>query len=560
MKFNLLRNLIIAYFMASMSVTLPVSAIHVPIGSYPYNLKDIEIASALEYLRGLQQSDGSIGDFATSAWVVMAIAAAGEDPHTWASDGISVVDYLKANNHLLNLSRASDVERYILAMTAAKEDPRDIGEVDYVAILEGLFNDGQIGESEWLFDDFWGILTLISAGTAVNSTIIQETKEYIKVHQNDDGGWGWAVGANSDVDNTAAALMALLAAGEPLDSTPVENGLKYLKENQQEDGGFLSWGVSNSASASWAICAINAAMQDPTSEEWMKNDNTPVNYLLSLQNPDGSFNWSSTEPGMNLALTTAYAIVALCGRTYPVNGRTVYVRIEGKVETIWRGRVFIAASVIVDVNGVEHYLNASTALGALDKAAELGGFDYKVEETAYGLYVKSIAGESMAGMEGWLYRVDYVMPTVGAADFLLGETSPPTPPHEVVLWYYGVWTAAPIKVEVDKTVVVKGGRFTVTVSYYNDTLEEWLPLDSALVTLDGYDYTTDSDGKVEIGTGELKPGFYTLSASKEGFVRSDTVNLQVKSSPPPPPPPPPNKKPIANFTFSPPNPLSLIHI
>ncbi|MCD6504158.1 PKD domain-containing protein [Candidatus Bathyarchaeota archaeon] len=560
MKLKLLKNFLTASLMMSvMAAAIPVSAIRLPIGAYPYSSKDVEIASALEYLRGLQQSDGSIGDFATSAWAVMAIAAAGEDPHSWSSGGASVIDYLKANSHLLNLSKASDVERYILAMTAAKEDPRDIEGVDYVAVLEGLFNDGQIGESEWLFDDFWGILALISAGTAVNSTIIQETKEYIKDHQNDDGGWGWAVGAESDVDNTAAALMALLAAGEPFDSTAVEKGLKYLKGNQQESGGFLSWGVSNSASASWAICAINAAGQDPTSEEWTKNGNTPVNYLLSLQNPDGSFNWSSTEPGMNLALTTAYAIVALCGKTYPVNGRTVYVRIEGKVETIWKGRVFVAASIIVDVDGVEHYLNASTALGALDKAAELGGFNYKVEETAYGLYVKSIAGESMVGMEGWLYRVDYVMPAVGAADFLLDETSPPDPPHEEVLWYYGVWSAAPIKVEVDKMVVVKGGRFTVTVSYYNDTLGEWLPLDSALVTLDGYDYTTGSDGKVEIETGELKPGFYTLSAGKEGFVRSDIVSLQVKSTPPPPPPQP-NKKPIANFTFSPPNPTCLTPI
>ncbi|MCD6530296.1 PKD domain-containing protein [Candidatus Bathyarchaeota archaeon] len=557
MKLRLLKNFLTASLMISvMAAAIPVSAIQLPIGAYPYSLKDVEIASALEYLRGLQQSNGSIVDFATSAWAAMAIAAAGEDPHTWAPAGISVIDYLKANSHLLNLSRASDVERYILAMTAAREDPRDIGGVDYVAILKSLFNGGQIGEKEWLFDDFWGILALISAGEAANSTIIQETREYIKGRQNEDGGWGWAVDVDSDVDNTAAALMALLAAGEPLNSPAVENGLKYLRENQQGDGGFSCWGVSNSASDSWAICAINAAGQDPTSGEWVKNGNTPVSHLLSLQNPDGSFNWSSTEPGMNLALMTSYAIVALCGRTYPVNGRAVYVRIEGDRETIWKGRVFVASSIIVDVNGVEHYLNCSTVLGALAKAAELGGFNYQVEETTYGLYVKSIAGEAAAKTKGWLFRVDYVMPGVGADSFLLGETSPPEPPHEEVLWYYGVWTAAPIKVEVDKTVVTKGGSFTVNVSYYNDTLGKWLPLDHASVALDGCNYTTGSDGKVEIETGKLKPGFYTLSASKEGFVRSDTVKVQIKPTPPPPPPPP-NEKPVANFTFSPLHPTCL---
>jgi len=128
MKLRLLKNFLTASLMISvMAAVIPVSAIRLPIGAYPYSLKDVEIASALEYLRGLQQSNGSIVDFATSAWAAMAIAAAGEDPHTWAPAGISVIDYLKANSHLLNLSRASDVERYILAMTAAREKRREIG-------------------------------------------------------------------------------------------------------------------------------------------------------------------------------------------------------------------------------------------------------------------------------------------------------------------------------------------------------------------------------------------------------------------------------------------------
>ncbi|HDM44967.1 MAG TPA: hypothetical protein ENG07_00530, partial [Candidatus Bathyarchaeota archaeon] len=496
------------------------------VAAYPYGSGDAEVSAALNYLRGIQQSDGCISDFATSAWATMAIAAAGEDPHSWAPNGTSIVDYLKANSNLLNLSKASDVERYILAMTAAGEDPRDIGGINYVEILKGLFNNGQIGEDEWLFDDYWGILALISAGEAANSTIIQETKEFIEHNQNEDGGWGWAVGVGSDVDDTAAALMALIAAGEPLNSTTVGRGLEYLKENQQNDGGFPSWGVTNSASDSWAICALVMAGQDPASKDWTKRGNTPVSHLLSLQNPDGSFNWTSTDPEwVNRALMTAYAIVALCGKGYPVNGEAVYLRIEGSVKTVWRGRVFVASSIVVDVNGVEHYLSKPTALGALDKAAEVGGFNYRVEETAFGLYVSSIAGEAASGERGWLYRVDYVMSWVGSGDFILGETSPPDPPHREVLWYYGGWTEAPIKVEVDKTTVRKGRSITATVTYYNDTLGEWLPLDSALVTLDGYNYTTGSDGRVRIGTGKLRTGVYTLSASKEGYVRSDRIEV-----------------------------------
>ena len=67
-------------------------------GSYPLTTSDTEVTDALNYLRAQQGSDGKIGDFATSAWVVMAIAAAGEDPDDWkVGSNPSIVDYLAAN-------------------------------------------------------------------------------------------------------------------------------------------------------------------------------------------------------------------------------------------------------------------------------------------------------------------------------------------------------------------------------------------------------------------------------------------------------------------------------
>jgi len=49
----------------------------------PLNASDPQITEALDYLKGTQQSDGRIAAFATSAWAVMAIAAAGENPNSW---------------------------------------------------------------------------------------------------------------------------------------------------------------------------------------------------------------------------------------------------------------------------------------------------------------------------------------------------------------------------------------------------------------------------------------------------------------------------------------------
>jgi len=485
--------------------------------------EDTPLDKALNYLRSIQQPDGCISDFATSSWATMAIAAAGEDPHNWkVDDGPSIVDYLITNRDMLNTSKASDVERFILSMTAADEDPRNINGTDYVEILKGLFHNGQIGTEEWLFDDFWGVLALISAGEAANSTEIQETVDFIKEHQNADGGWGWAIDAGSDVDDTAAAIMALIAAGENPQAEEIQEALEYLKENQQSDGGFPSWGITNSASDSWAIGAICSVGQDP--KDWQKNGTSVMDHLLSLQNEDGSFNWTSSDPPwVNRALMTSYAIVALCQRQYPVNGLSIYLRIEGSDRTIWRRRIFVAASIIIDDNGTKHYFTEPTALGALDKAAEIGGFNYKVQQTAWGLYLYSVAGESAAGLKGWLYRVNYIMPWVGADNFILNVTSPPSPPHEELLFYYGEWTYLPLRITVDKTEVHVREKITVLVEYFNDTGSEWCSIENATVHFMGRLYSTNATGYTVIIVYVDPP----VWAEKEGFVRSDIVEIKV---------------------------------
>ncbi|MEM3731364.1 MAG: prenyltransferase/squalene oxidase repeat-containing protein [Candidatus Bathyarchaeia archaeon] len=481
------------------------------------------ILKALNYLRSIQKPDGSISDFATSSWAVMAIAAAGEDPHNWkGASGNSLVDYLITNRRLLDLNKATDIERFMLSMTSAGENPRDIGGADYVEMLKNLFVNGQIGNEAWLNDDFWGIIALVSAGEPANSTIIRETAKFIKGHQNADGGWGWAVGVASDVDNTAAAIMALIAAGEENSTKAIANALQYLKSNQQSDGGFPSHDVTNSASDSWAISAICSVRQNPL--EWQVNGISVIDHLLSLQNPDGSFNWTRADPpGTNRAFMTSYAVVALCSKQYPVNGLPIYVRIEGSRKTLWRGEIFVSASIVVDDNGQTYYFARPTVLGALDKAAEIGGFNYKVRQTALGLYIYSIAGEEASGKKGWMYRVNYYMPMVGAADFVLGGMSPPEPPHRELLIYYGEWTDLPLKIMVDKAEVHVGDNITVLVTYYNDTSSKWHPIEGATVHFLNRKYPTNANGYVTI-TVRYDPPVW---AEKGGFIRSDVVEVKV---------------------------------
>ena len=332
--------------------------------SYPLVTTDPEVADALDYLRGEQDSNGSIGSFVDSAWIAMAIAAAGEDPHDWQVGGNSIVDYLAAN--AASASSATDYSRMILAIVASGEDPTDFGSRDFVSLLEATYDDGsqQIGDETSLNDDAFGIMALIAAGRTQSSQIVSDAADFLLDNQNGDGGWGWTVGTASDVDMSGAIIMALISAGESTGSAAITDALGYIKSTQQSSGGFESWGSTNAETDSWAINAIVACGQDPNGTAWSSTaDNTPVDDLLTYQQAGGEFYFQDGLPGAWPAQTTAKALVALLGEFYPVvaleptgeEGYSVDVRIEGQSSTIWRGSVTVTESIITATDSQTPY-------------------------------------------------------------------------------------------------------------------------------------------------------------------------------------------------------------
>jgi len=521
---------VISLLVACALLLVPVLSTPVLADSYPFHTTDTEVADALDYLSGEQGTNGSIGGFGASAWVVMAIAAAGEDPHDWkVGDNPSIVDYLATNAG--DADSATDYARMLLAIVAAEEDPTDFGGRDFVSLLNSTYDGTQIGDNALLNDDFWGVMGLIAAGESPSSDIVSDSVAFILSNQNGDGGWSWGVGADSDADDTAAAVMALVAAGESSSSTPIINALAYIKSTQMDNGGFESWGSTNADTDSWGIDAIVAASQDPTDTTWTSGaGNDPVDDLLTFQQPDGSFYWQIGNPGMSIHKTTACAITALLGEPFPVvvlpsEGVTIDVRVEGQSGTVWNGSVTVTESWITATSsGIPYHLEDPTALGALDKASQAGGFPYETTDEYGSLYVTSINGEEPEGMSGWMYRVDYYSPMVGAADFILDETTPPDPPHQEVLFYYGEWGRPPLKIEVDKTEVHVDEPFTATVTYYDDAIQAWSPLDEATVHAD-QNYTTGADGTVDITVDtDMTLSIY---AEKDGFIRSNKVTVTV---------------------------------
>lgn len=260
-----------------------------------------EIDKATEYLAS-QSPD---------PWITMALIAAGEANLN--------LDHLKT----VNGSLATDYENTILALTTAGEDPETFGSVNFVSRLKDFYQNNQIGSSSYLNDDSWGILALISAGESSSSQIIQDSKNFILANQNPDGGWSYAVSGQdviSDTDDTAAAIMALLEAGISATDPVITKAVDYLELSQNSDGGFPfggGWGSdSNASSDAWVISAIYSLGQNPY--DWLKNDKNPIDNLKSLQKPDGSFDEGFPD-------STAWAVIALSGKFYPIDRRSVLV-------------------------------------------------------------------------------------------------------------------------------------------------------------------------------------------------------------------------------------------
>ncbi len=292
----------------------PVSA-----ADYPLDAGDTEIGDAVDYLLDVWDTDGDIGGFAISAWALMALAAAEEE------DAVGdVIDYLEDEADTSDFD-ATDWARMILAIVAAGENPGDFGGDDYI---EGLLDTceteddtgedyQQIGDPDLLNDDFWGVIALAAADESIDDDIINFILEW-QNDEADDTGWGIETGDPGDVDNTAAAVMALIAGDANADDA-IDEALDFLADAQNDDGGFPEdpGGDSNVASTSWAILAIEAAGGDPNGSDWEASDGTPIDYLLELQESDGSFPLSE-DSSSNTEWMTAYAIVALLGDPYPV--------------------------------------------------------------------------------------------------------------------------------------------------------------------------------------------------------------------------------------------------
>lgn len=277
----------------------------------------------------------------TSAWVALALAAAGINPRNQARPcGTDAYSYLVENFPEGAASVAqvatTDLERELLVVNAAGTDPHDFAGTDLVAeILTRQLPDGSfpfaLGGKGQVNATIFAILGLGPLEEPAVEPALRRAAEWLISQQRADGGWSWLDrSAVSEVDMVGAAIQALNAVGPHADPAGLaafegvqRQAFKYLEGAQLPDGGFpalpASQRESNVASTAWAVQGIWSAGGNP--ETWRTGSGLPteepLDYMESMQQPDGHVRWSKSAD-VNGVWMTAYVAPAFAGQALPI--------------------------------------------------------------------------------------------------------------------------------------------------------------------------------------------------------------------------------------------------
>jgi energy-coupling factor transport system substrate-specific component len=276
--------------------------------------------SAKVWLLDTQNKNGGYGTDAKAessvgmtGWAMLGMESAGLNPLDNRRAGNTPVDYLRRN--ATSISSTGDLERTILALVGAGEDPRAFAGRDLVAELRERQNrDGSYQQQINL--TAYAILAM-RAGKVDHSRLGKPAK-WLRKAQNKNGGWGSVPGANSEPDSTGAVMQALAVA--PGGKGQIKAAVKWLRNAQHGTGGWslVPHASSNTQSTAWAVQGLVAAGKNPG--KFSPKRKNPYEYLKRRQREDGHYEYSSasdqtpiwvTAQGLSAAFESEFPLRAL---------------------------------------------------------------------------------------------------------------------------------------------------------------------------------------------------------------------------------------------------------
>lgn len=261
------------------------------------NNQSTAIQQAIAYLVSHQQTDGGFGSLLFSDWVAMAYARFASTDAAFTQSKNRLIHYMSSPDLEGQLTTLTDYERHVLGLRALNL-PADNFQQDILSTFDGT----QFGSRFLINDDVFAILALDSLGCC--NAQIQAAAAFVASAQNQD------TGSINGSDMTAAAIRALRIV-YPAEHTTIVKAQQFLKNQQQSDGR-ITGSVVDTDTTSWTLDALATLDQLSLSQWFTTSANTPLSYLLSSQNPNGSFG------SQNPVWSTAYAILALTHNWNPI--------------------------------------------------------------------------------------------------------------------------------------------------------------------------------------------------------------------------------------------------
>ncbi len=277
---------------------------------------DDTVTKLINFLKSKQDIDGKISDINTSDWSVMAFGA----KNIYASDinnGDKSLYNFIYNTKIEDLEKESNkcaaYSRHILALLSSGVPKTDQKMIELKNKLNTNCVQNNIFGLSGINDDVFGLIAAIALDEDQNSPVVAATLNTIKADQQTDGSFTWDGWSGADM--TGAAINALKYAqnkGASVDQNVFTKAKQYLKLQQLTDGGW-GFGASDALTTSWATMGINALGE--TQNDWFNSaGKNPWNVLTALdgdhytQSWDGGIDWFGTK----------HAVPALLGNSWPI--------------------------------------------------------------------------------------------------------------------------------------------------------------------------------------------------------------------------------------------------
>jgi prenyltransferase beta subunit len=387
------------------------------------------IKNGIAYLKSVQSSDGGFpylfvpSNAATDAWVIQALASAGENPTGWhTTEGGPV-------NHLLSLQESDGSFKWT-------QEETDSSLLMTAYALTALT--GNVYHSTTQKTDLTTVSVRIE-GRA--STLYDGTLTFSKVSLTDSKG-----NAHSFSNPTALGVLEIASREGKFDYTvdhlslglyvskiggesdhweyrlnnrlPLKGADKRLLHNGDEVLWFLNEKSFNPLKVSvdrkevLSGETLNVRVESFTGSGWVPSDKGSL--WVNSRKYDyekGTVRIPFLEPGKFSIYGEAERFIRSAKKTvqvWPDRQISTYLRIQGKGQCIWEGRVNLSTFVkITDMDAKVVKVLGHSIIGALAQAASLGSFKFQVKQTPQGLIIVSIADYAEDNRYGsWWYEVN----------------------------------------------------------------------------------------------------------------------------------------------------------